>query len=234
MSDSFEIYLRVREKEGRLYPDDVVRQLPLVPSDHPLHAEWQARAASCARLTAYLARFRRHSNVLELGCGNGWLANSIAVTADASVVGLDQNRFELRQAQRSFADRRKLSWIIADIFCAPFHNHLFDVIVIASAIQYFDNLPHLLQALVPLLTTGGEIHILDSPFYSDEEIPAARSRTRQYYEGLGFPEMAGYYHHHSRTDLADHNHEWLYVPQERNRRMPQDSPFPWVCLRPDC
>ena len=233
--DPFDTYLRVRVKEGRLYPDDVVRQLPLVPSDHPLYSEWTARSASCNRLTSYLSRFRPRTTVLELGCGNGWLANNIARSAGASVVGLDRNSVELRQAQRLFGDRKEMSWIVTDIFCAPFRARTFDVVVIASAIQYFADLKGLFETLLPLLTTGGEIHILDSPLYSPEDLAAARDRSRQYYDGLGVPEMAAYYHHHSAAALASYNLEWLYIPpRERNRGAVRDSPFPWVCLRPDC
>jgi ubiquinone/menaquinone biosynthesis C-methylase UbiE len=128
-----------------------------------------------------------------------------------------------------------LSWVVTDIFCPPFSNRLFDVVVIASAIQYFKDLAHLLQAIIPLLTTGGEIHILDSPLYSAGELPAARDRSRRYYEELGYPEMASYYHHHTLTSIAPHNPQWLYVPQSGNRSNSfKDSPFPWICLRPGC
>jgi ubiquinone/menaquinone biosynthesis C-methylase UbiE len=234
MNDSFQTYLRVREKEGRLYPDDIVRQLPAIAADHPLHREWQARAASCNRLTTYLSQFRRHSTVLELGCGNGWLANNIA-GAGVSVVGLDGNWIELRQAQRLFGNRLEMSWIVTDIFSAPFGGSTFDVVVIASAIQYFADLGQLLETLVPLLTTGGEIHILDSPLYQPQDLPAARDRSRKYYEELGVPEMADYYYHHSSSGLSTYNPEYLYIPpRERNRGTLQDSPFPWICLRPDC
>ena len=234
ISNAFDIYLRVREKEGRLYPDDVVRRLPFVPEDHPLRGEWQARAASCERLVRYLARAPRHVNILELGCGNGWLANRIASQVEGRVIGLDGNRAELSQAHRVFADQRDLSWIVTDIFCAPFSNRFFDVIVIASAIQYFADLTCLLQTLIPLLTTEGEIHILDSPLYSVEELPVARERSRRYYEELGYPEMTSYYHHHTLAALTAHNPRLLYVPPRGDRRNPvPDSPFLWVCLRPE-
>lgn len=233
MSSAFDLYLRVREKEGRLYPDDVVRHLPFVPENHPLRGEWQARAASCDRLVGYLARAPRHLNILELGCGNGWLANRIASKVEGHVIGLDGNRAELSQAHRVFADQRDLSWIVTDIFFAPFLNRFFDVVVVASAIQYFADLTHLLQTLIPLLAADGEIHILDSPLYSAEELPSACERSRRYYEELGYPEMASYYHHHTLAALAAHNPRWLYVPQGGDRRNPvPDSPFPWVCLRP--
>ncbi len=39
-----DLYLRVREKEGRLYSDQIVARLPDIPADHPLVDEWRARA----------------------------------------------------------------------------------------------------------------------------------------------------------------------------------------------
>jgi ubiquinone/menaquinone biosynthesis C-methylase UbiE len=234
MSDALDIYLRVREKEGRLYPDEIVGQLPAVPANHPLHAEWQARAASCARLTTYLSHFPGGITVLELGCGNGWLAHRIAAATNAPVIGLDLNCHEIRQAHRLFAHSRNLSWIVTDIARAPFNGRVFDIIVIASAIQYFAELSRLFRALILYLKEDGEIHILDSPFYSDEQLPEARERSRQYYAGLGFPEMASHYHHHSTDALAEYNPDWLYVPSRGKvlTTATKDSPFPWVRLRP--
>jgi ubiquinone/menaquinone biosynthesis C-methylase UbiE len=113
--------------------------------------------------------------VLDLGCGNGWLANSIAATTDSSVVGLDLNRYELQQARRLFAQRTSLSWIVTDIFSAPFRDAAFDVVVIASAIQYFADLPGTLRKLVPFLKAQGEIHILDSPSIPSTSCPRLRN-----------------------------------------------------------
>jgi len=49
-------YLRARSAEGRLYPDDVVARLPLVPPSDPLAREWRMRADSATRLVGYLRR----------------------------------------------------------------------------------------------------------------------------------------------------------------------------------
>ena len=40
-----DLYLRVRAKEGRLHPDDLVMRLPHVPETHPHALEWRLRAA---------------------------------------------------------------------------------------------------------------------------------------------------------------------------------------------
>ena len=91
--------------------------------------------------------------------------------------------------------------------------------------------------LSPLLKARGEIHILDSPLYSIDALPGARERSRQYYENLGFPEMAANYHHHSAEALTAYRPTWLYIPPSPPSR--DDSPFPWVSLRrfplrPEC
>src|SRR5688572_22445837 len=104
-----DLYLNVREKEGRLYSDDVVARLPDTPASHSLHAEWQVRAASASRLTDYLAaRFPERGTLLDLGCGAGWLANQIASVTSMLVAGLDRNHTELAQARRVFAVQARL------------------------------------------------------------------------------------------------------------------------------
>ncbi len=231
-----DIYLRVREKEGRLYSDDVVGRLPDLPRAHPLRAEWRARAASAARLGAYLAQLSRPLTILELGCGNGWLANRLARLQSCRVVGVDLNHFELSQAARVFAGNHCLGLLKADIFQAPFCERSFDTIIIASAIQYFPDLPMLIQRLRPLLSARGEIHILDSPFYSPSEAAEARARTQAYYAALGFPEMADHYHHHLLDTLAGFHPVRLYDPGSPLARLRRlfhlvDSPFPWIRLR---
>ncbi len=236
MDFASDIYSRVREKDGRLYSDDVVGRLPDLPGAHPLRTEWRARAASAARLCAHLAQLSRPLTILELGCGNGWLANRLARLHSCRVVGVDLNHFELSQAARVFAGNHRLMLLIADIFHAPFCERSFDTIIIASAIQYFPDLPMLIQRLTPLLSERGEIHILDSPLYPPSEVAEARARTQAYYAALGFPEMADHYHHHLLDTLAGFHPVRLYDPQSPLARLRRlfhlvDSPFPWIRLR---
>jgi SAM-dependent methyltransferase len=230
-----DLYLHVREKEGRLYSDEVVRGLPGLPPAHPLRAEWRARAASAARLCAYLAQLARPLTILELGCGNGWLTNRLAQVQDCRAVGVDLNHHELSQAARLFAGHR-LTFLAADIFQAPFGERSFDAIIIASAIQYFPDPSALIRRLMPLLSERGEIHVLDSPLYAPSEIADARARTQAHYAALGFPEMAGHYHHHTLDALAGFHPTLLYDPRSplarlRRRLRLADSPFPWIRLR---
>lgn len=234
-------YLRARAIEGRLYPDSLVASLPRVPDDHPLAGEWRLRADSAARLTAYvatLAESRGHPlAILEIGCGNGWLANALAGVPGTDVVGLDVNHLELEQARRVFR-APNLSFLEGDVRAfVPTERP--DVIVLASVVQYVPDVATVLRRLAAALASGGELHVLDSPIYATVELAAARARTVAHYDGIGVPEMVEAYHHHSWDDFASArlNLDVLYRPdalvsrfERRLLRWPR-SPFPWLRIR---
>jgi len=230
------LYLQVRAKEGRLYADEVVARLPTVPCTHPMWTEWQTRKDSTARLCAYLAQMPKPLTILDLGCGNGWLANQLTQVTGCQVLGLDRNSFELAQAARVFADNSRLMFVNADIFVAPIPEQSLEVVVIASAIQYFSDAPKLIHCLMRLLRPRGEIHILDSPLYAPAEVAEAYTRSQAYYTALGFPEMAERYHHHTLAALSEFKPTTLYNPRSlaawlRRRLGFSYSPFPWSRLR---
>ncbi len=224
----------MRAKEGRLYPDEVVARLPAVPSHHPLAAEWRVRADSCLRLARYLRGRRTSACILELGCGNGWLSHQLSRLAGARVWGLDLLGPEIAQAGRLFGSAN-CHFLAGDIFTAPFPGRAFTCIVLAAVIQFFPDLNALLWALRPLLATDGEIHILDSPLYPPDKIPAAQLRTRAYYEALGFPGMAAHYFYHPISVLEPFSPRWLHRPTPWQRKLARwwpvsASPFPWLAL----
>lgn len=231
---SSELYLRVREKEGRLFPDEVVRQLPDLAENHPLCKEWRLRASSARRLVEHAAALRRHLRILELGCGNGWLSHQLSTLPDARIWGLDLRGPELDQAARLFSGRR-IGFLSADVFRLPFAPASMDLIVVASSIQYFPDLPALIRCLQALLSQDGELHILDSPVYEELDLAAAQERTRRYYDRLGFPEMAQHYFHHTFAELRAFRPRWLYRPDAISARLSRlagrsDSPFPWLSI----
>lgn len=230
-----ELYLRLREKEGRLYSDDIVARLPVIPAEDRFAAEWRARSKSASRLGRYLSARPGSLSILELGCGNGWLSNLLS-TAGHSVLGMDQNRHELKQAVRVFQANSHLSFFEADIFSAPCKSACFDVIVLASVLQYFQDVTGLISLLSNYLKPNGEIHILDTPLYLDNELDAAILRSKQYYSSLGFPEMTSHYFHHCASELQALHPKILYQPRVSTLRLKQlagqdDSPFPWIMIK---
>jgi ubiquinone/menaquinone biosynthesis C-methylase UbiE len=230
-----DVYLLVREKEGRLYPDQVVLHLPTLPSNYPHKAEWEARAVSANKLIRYIMRLHLPLFILELGCGNGWLSRRIGNIPGVRIWGLDRSGIELKQAARLF-NSSNTGFLSTDIFRSPFIYHSFDLIILASVIQYFKDLPALIQNLQPLLTNRGEIHIIDSPIYERQELSSASERTINYYIALGFPEMADHYFHHSTDELTKFSTHWLYKPDRWQAQLARlsgktTSPFPWLSIR---
>lgn len=230
-----DLYLRLRQKEERLYSDEVVARLPDFPRGHPFTDEWRARSTSAVRLTRYLALQPKPLRILDIGCGNGWLSNLLSQSRHF-VTGTDLNPLELRQAARVFSLNPNLVFVEADADFLPFEAHTFDLILLASVIQYFSDLPALLHSLSAYLKPRGEIHLMDSPLYADEESAGAAERSRDYFSSLGFPEMAEHYFHHRYSILEEFKYKILYRPRTfwlRAKRLfgQIDSPFPWIVIR---
>jgi len=222
------LYITMRDKEGRIYPDGVVKLLPEVPATHPHYAEWMVRKRSSLRLIRYLAAKKRPLRILEIGCGNGWLCHRLSAIPGVMVTGLDINHPELEQAIRVFGNVDNIRFVdeVKEMEAE------IEIIIFSASIQYFPDLEEILQWSLQLLTSDGEIHILDSPLYDPEELSAARKRSVDHFTALGFPEMASRYHHYPRTALNPFNPILLYNPQSLVARLlHRKDPFPWYCIK---
>jgi len=199
------LYLEVRRREGRVLPDELVKNLPNISNSHPSAREWKWRERSLDRLLNQLPESltpkksgpgSSQPKILDLGCGNGWMANRMAENPNWDVWATDLNETELEQGAQLFG-RENLRFVYADVLEGDLPEKHFDLIVLAASVQYFPNLPTLLAELYKMLNAKGEIHVLDSSFYNNEvERAAARQRTLAYYRKVGVPEMADFYHHH--------------------------------------
>lgn len=220
-------YLAVREKEDRILTDSDVRKLPYLQRD-----EWPYRVKSTERFLAHVAEENDPMEILTIGCGNGWFSNKIAeVDPKHTVIGLDVNREELEQAARIFK-KKNLKFVYADIFkVSQYFHRKFDIITLNGSVQYFEDLEGLVSLLASFLALGGEIHIIDSPFYTTAEIPAAKERTKAYYEDLGVPEMTAHYHHHHEELVKNFDIWYTYKRNIFHKILgKKDSPFSWYVL----
>lgn len=233
--DNFEsVYLKLRNKEDRFYNDETLRLLPRINSNHMHSKEWAIRENSASMLLNYLKEKTFPINVMELGCGNGWLANKIAEIERSNVIGLDINITELEQAARVFGNRNNLLFLSADIFDFSLNNLKFDYIVLAGTIQYFKNLKEIIKRLLELLNPKGEIHIFDSPFYTERTLQKARENSFKHFEEMGVKEMNSYFCFHKFEELFFFNPVTLYKPDSMFNRMRRKllsrniSPFYWL------
>jgi ubiquinone/menaquinone biosynthesis C-methylase UbiE len=233
-----ENYIDLRKRECRVYSDDVVRNLPNFDECGLLKEEWLIRKVTLEKLIRHFKKKEKNSLILELGCGNGWLAHQLASSLNAEILGLDINETELLQGATLFKDLQNLSFMRGDVFTADIKKETFDVILLASSIQYFPDLVQLIQRLLELLKPSGEIHIVDSPIYaSAAESHEAKSRSHKYFRARGVPEMANNYFHHTLPELKNFKQQILFNPnslisifKRKTLRTPR-SIFPWILIK---
>jgi len=233
IDNAFEsIYIAVRENEKRVYTDKEVNLLPNTSSSNPHKEEWKLRKRSLQRFTNYIKKYNDKLNLLDIGSGNGWFSANVANRSSIDIYALDVNKFELEQAARVF-NFKNIYFICGNIFDNIFEEHSYDIITLNSSIQYFDNFSTLIKRLFYFLTDEGEIHIIDSPIYNQNELAGAKERTARYYISNGFPEMAKHYYHHTFDELKDFSYKILYDPKTVPNNLKKifgfkDSPFPWI------
>jgi len=231
--DAFEKhYHSLRLAEKRIYSNDEIVKLPEISADHLHYNEWLIRKKSSERFIDFLKKKNRKLNILEAGCGNGWLAAKMSQIENANVTGIDINRMELMQAVTAFEKRDNLHFVYGGINSSVLMPASYDVIVFASSLQYFSSLNSIIDTALKLLTVDGEIHIIDTPFYNGKEIGNASKRTTEYYTGIGFHEMKDFYFHRSLKELQSFNNKILYNPSSLiNRFKKKDYPFHWIMIK---
>lgn len=207
-----ETYYQLRYKEGRLVGDEQLRQLPKTKRWHPHHKEWELRAISAQRLIQHLKQLPGNLDILEVGCGNGWLTAQLSANPLWQVTGSDINTAELLQAQRVFGQLPNLQFVQAPLGEGLLANKTFDIIVFAASAQYFPSLKETVAQALQHTSIRGEVHIIDTPFYQPEELVAARQRSVQYYTQLSFPQLAQRYYHHCFQELEGFQYKLLYKP----------------------
>jgi ubiquinone/menaquinone biosynthesis C-methylase UbiE len=226
------IYTQLRQKEQRVYTNEEVARLPSISPGHIHYKEWLLRKESSQKLVAYLKRKKKALDIMEIGCGNGWLSKTLSTIPESRVIGTDINFSEIQQAANVFQGIPNLHFMYVDTGLRVFKEKKFDIILFAASIQYFKSLKETINNTLKLLKPGGEIHIIDSPFYALHELMAAKLRTQHYYESAGFPEMTDYYFHHCYDDLENYSYSKHYDPKSwRAKFLRNKNPFPWISIQ---
>lgn len=218
--DNEQLYIALRNAEDRIVSDELLQKLPYPDESYRHYNEWKIRAGSFERLMKYLSGKKGFLNILDIGCGNGWLSHKLYL-AGHNVTAVDLNLTELEQAEKVFGNNERLHWIYADIFNDNIPGAPFDVILLAASCQYFENINTLSNLLKAKLNKNGSIHLLDSFFYKPTEVSAAKKRTEEYYRSLGFSQMADNYFHHSITALKENGFKKKFPVGIFQRGLPQ-------------
>ncbi len=225
------VYSQLRQREKRSYSNEELRKLPHLNRTSLHYAEWKLRAQSTRRLLSYLEMKQKPLDILEVGCGNGWLSNKLASIPGCRVTGIDPHHPEILQAREVFGKNRKLEFIESDLLDVSDPSKT-DVIIFAASLQYFGDLNHALKHCFSLLKTSGEIHILDTPFYAAGEIQLAAHRSASHFKEVNVPEMKEHYHHHSWKELESFQPDILYSQNKLLSRIGfKLNPFPWIRIK---
>lgn len=221
-------YIGVRTKEGRVLSVEEIRRLPYPEPSDRNYSEWQLRQKSIRRLVSYVQAKQKAQRILDIGCGNGFMTNLLAGEKHRAI-GVDVNLTELKQAAQAFPKAR-ITWYYIDLLNEALPEDKFDIITFGASFQYFKDPAQILSVCKSLLAPGGEIHIIDSPFYTQAEKEGAQQNSRKYFRSLQAEGMTEHYHHHSYDALRGFRTEWKYRPGSLLRRLFRisDSPFPWI------
>jgi ubiquinone/menaquinone biosynthesis C-methylase UbiE len=199
---------------------------------HPYYHEWEIRKRSAKKLLDYIRQGGNEPDILEIGCGSGWLSAQLATATKGKVTGIDVNGVELEQAKRVFNTLSNLDFIQCALNGEQLQDKNFDIIIFTASIQYFSSLKKIITEALTCLTLQGEIHITDSHFYRQNEIAAAKERTAAYFTSAGCEGMTEFYFHHNIEDLDKFNYHFLYDPTSFfNRFNKNKNPFYHVVIK---
>ena len=121
--------------------------------------------ADLVQLQALLAQghFTPDKRLLDLGCGNGMIAEYISDQTGAQVTGLDYIPEAIRQAQaRTAAKRERLTFVVGDINALDLPVATFDAIISIDTIYFSNDYLATIGQLARALRPGGQLFF----FYS--------------------------------------------------------------------
>jgi len=106
----------------------------------------------------------KNPNVLDVGCGNGFLLRKLSLTS-VSVVGIDSSDELVKKAKRQIVGIDNVSVKYSDIATQlPFHKETFDIVIASMVLQYLPNIDiFALEAYRTLKQGGILVVIIDHP-----------------------------------------------------------------------
>lgn len=232
------LYHDFRVYEDRIYKEDEVMEFPQYQGKNKrLAKEWKGRKHSTDLLLNYLTEKGKGEkmNILDLGCGIGWLSNRLSDLPNSRVYGLDIIQEELMQAAKVF-DKPNLQFVYGNFYRDILPKSSFDVVVLSACIEFFPNLETLFNNISKVLKKDGEIHIVNSPFYHKEVLEKEEQKSIEYFEKAGFSAMKRHFFHHTFEDIENYHGEEMYAPESPNlfSRMlggSSKTPFFWYRIK---
>lgn len=112
-------------------------------------------------LRAELRRLGSGSPVLDVGCGAGWLVNSLAYHYGARATGLDLSQTAIRRARetsRELGVQDLVRLVCADVFAAPVHAD-FPVVTSIGVLHHTKDMAAALDITTRWVRSGGVLYL---------------------------------------------------------------------------
>jgi SAM-dependent methyltransferase len=104
-------------------------------------------------------------NVLDVGCGTGWLARRLAkLVPEGRVVGMDISDEMIRHARRSSADFDNLIFVAGEVAQIPWQPHFFTHAISVESSYYWPDPAAGLKDIFRVLQEGGSAWVLINYF----------------------------------------------------------------------
>lgn len=166
-------YEKIREAEGRgSNGDEFYLSLPYKDTTGRNRKQWSIRSKSFdALLRCVLKRMAPGSRILDLGAGNCWMSFQLSLAGyRMCAVDLLTNRNDGLAAAAHF--RSHLSADIprfqAELQNLPFSSNQFDAAIFNASFHYSEDYEKTLTEGLRCLKRGGQLIIMDTPWYSSE------------------------------------------------------------------
>ena len=245
-------YEEIRRQEGRGSSNPAYfRALPFEDFSGSMAEMWRMRAASFATfLEKVVLRSRKdRMRVLDLGAGNGWLSNRLALLGhQVDAVDILTNDWDGLGAHVHY--ETSFRPVQAAFDALPFKTRRHDLVVFNASLHYSEDFDNTLSRVLKLLATDGELAIIDTPVYNREEsgLEMVHNRQKSFEAQYGFPSNAlpmenfltkirlerivETYHLDIRTHEPNFGFKRTFLPYwERLRGRREPAQFPVIVLK---
>ena len=172
-------YARFRAEEGRGYRGQTLISLPYIRTG-PHAAQWAVRSRTFDAfmeevLLPSAAQSAEPLSVLDLGAGNGWLSYRVGLEGHRAIaLDVRNDAVDGLGAADPFLKRAPfMTCLVASFDAVPLASESIDIAVFNASLHYATDLRGVLGEAQRVTKSGGQIAILDSPFYGSEAEGAA-------------------------------------------------------------
>jgi SAM-dependent methyltransferase len=173
-------YAAHRLAEGRAHSAEDMNRLPYLKTG-PIARQWRVRARSfdalCRTVLAPLRALKGSPlSILDVGAGCSWLCYRASLSGDTAVALdiRDDSVDGLGAAAHYLVEQPgRFGRVVGSFDALPLGQRRFDVAIFNASIHYAFNLATVLREAARVVSVGGRIVVLDSPFYASEAAGAA-------------------------------------------------------------